>query len=152
MSVRDQILSKVATETREGFKSEPVSIPEWDDLKIVVRQLSIGDRNAYLSRGRKFIETDDGKIKVAPNDDPNAQIYLAVLSAYEEDGVTRLLLDSDVEELAKGGEKTDAALDRIVKVAVKLSNLLASADEVEEAVDEAGKDSSPTETDSLSTS
>lgn len=149
MGIRDQIIKSVEDESQTGFKSETVAVPEWGDVKVTVRELSAGDRRAYWARARRFEEVPGGKFVVLPNDDPLSDIYLVILSTYETDGSGRVFTETDIDELAKGGEKTDAAIERLFTVARRVSSLDKNPDE---AVEDAGKAQSTTPTETSSSS
>lgn len=135
MSIRDQI-------PVDDRKSETVVVPEWNDLKLVIRELDSGSRNKYTLSGMERVDVAGG-YEFVPVNDPKRQALLVVLSAYEEDGQTKAFDDDDVDFLA---ERAASAIDRLSSVALKLSGLNPGE------VDEAGKASEPTETDSSSSS
>ena len=138
MSIKDQI-------PVDDRKSETVTVPEWNDLKIVIRELDSASRNKYTLSGMERVEVAGG-YEFIPVNDPKRQALLVVLSAYEEDGQTRAFEDDDVDFLAA---RAAGVIDRLSKVARALSGLDMPTDEAE---DEAGKDSKPTPTDDSSSS
>lgn len=135
MSIKDQIPA-------DDRKSEVVPVPEWNDLKVVIKELDSGSRNQYMLAGMERVEVAGG-YDFLPVNNPKRQALLVVLSAFEEDGTTRAFADDDVDYLAA---RSAGAIDRLAKVARRLSNLNGDAEE------EAGKASEPTETGSSSSS
>lgn len=131
MSIRDNIPA-------DDRKSETVAVPEWNDTKVVIRELASGDRNAYSMSMLERVDVSGG-YNFVPVDDPKRQARLVVLSAYEEDGATRAFTEDDVDWLA---EKSAGAIDLLSKVARRLSGLDIDAE------DEAGKALDPTTTNS----
>lgn len=126
--IRDQILA-----TPVDLKEEPVVIPEWNDVKLIVRELTSRDRNDFLASMSELQEDADGDYHSVPVKDPLRQARLVILSTFEESG-ERVFQDDDAEWL---GGRGASALDRISKVASKLSGLGGNAAAV-------GKDSEPT--------
>jgi hypothetical protein len=142
MSVRDQILGAAKN---AGFPQETVTVPEWDDAKIVVRGLSVGDKRRLFARTRRFEEAPGGKWVVVPVDDPLSDLYLVYLAAHDENGA-RIFEESDIEELAEGGDGTEAAVTRLADIARNLSGMGAAPEEaVTDEATVAGK-ASPTPT------
>ena len=142
MSLRDQIISATKAETVD-FPHEIVTIPEWGDLDVMVRGLSVGDKRRYMVRARRFEEGPNNKWVVVPKDDPLDDLYLVYLTTFEADGSARVFQESDIEQLAQAGEKTEQAVQRIVEVALRLSDLSQEPPEgaVTDEATAAGKDS-----------
>ncbi|ANZ42495.1 hypothetical protein BBK82_04985 [Lentzea guizhouensis] len=115
---RDEILSAV------DITTEDVDVPEWGG-RVRVRGLTGTDRDrfesAMLNRNGK------GNARHQVNTD-NFRARLVMASVVDEDG-RRMFSERDVRAL---GEKSAAALDRVMTVAMRLSGLTQKdADELE---------------------
>lgn len=126
MGLRDQIFATV-----DDRKSETVAVPEWGDMRLVIRELSVRDRNVYVNDGLERIEVAGG-FALAPKMNPLRAIRLVVLSTFDEDG-NRVFEDGDVERL---GERASAVIDRLFTVAARLSGI----GDDEDSVEDEGKD------------
>lgn len=124
---RDQI------KNADDIASEEVDVPEWGG-RVLVWGLTGEERDMWEEgllvekrvRGRTTRETN---LK-------NVRAKLVVASCRDKKG-NKLFADSDVSWL---GKKSAAALNRVFKVAQKLSGL--TDDEVEELIEELGEDQS----------
>ena len=119
MSARDKIRGAVRADV-DGFRSEVVTIPEWDGEQVLVREASAADKRAWRARSRTFVEVAGG-YEIVPVEDTLGDIFLVTRCTYEVDGSARIFTDDDVELLAKGGESTDAAVARLFEAAMRLS-------------------------------
>lgn len=122
MSLKDQILAA------QDLPSEQVRVPEWD-VTVTVRGLSARERDEYFM-SQAVIRNG----QVVGQDTANATAKLLVKCIRGDDGEP-LFGPEHVELL---GGKSAAALDRLFKVASRLSGL------AEEDAAELGKDSAPT--------
>jgi hypothetical protein len=101
---RDQIL------VAEDSQQEYVEIPEWHG-GVYVRSLTAEERDAYEG---SLVEVRGKKVELRKE---NARAKLVALTVVDAAGA-RLFTEADVERL---GKKNGAALDRIYKVAQRLS-------------------------------
>lgn len=124
-TLRDKVFN-----TPDDFKSETVDVPEWE-TKIVVRELSVADRGA-------LVIDDMGR----ENGDPIAPARVVIACAYDEDGNKVFTEDGDAERL---GARAASVVDRLAAVGRRLSGMDGT---LADKVDEAGKDSSTTESSS----
>lgn len=108
MSLKDQILAA------GDLPTEVVDVPEWD-LKLTVRGLSSGERDKYYI-SRQVIRGGE----VVGNDSTNATAKLLVLCIVDDDG--KLVFGPEHAEVLAA--KSAAALDRLWKVAARLSGIL----------------------------
>jgi len=111
---RDAILSA------NDIKSEPVNVPEWGGT-VLVQALNGGERDAYE---QSLVITGEGGGKTRVNL-KNARAKLVAMSIVDEKK-KKIFSTADIEQLAK---KSSAALERVVKVAQRLSNLSDDAQE-----------------------
>jgi hypothetical protein len=142
MAIRDRVRAI------DDITREVVEIPEWTDgegiVQVEVRSLTLGVRNkiAIQSRDRKTQKTDTTRFYPK-----------LVIAASYEPGTNQKAFEPDDESWLT--EKNAAALDRLAKVALRLSGMAEEptdeddTDAGQEAIDEAGKDSSSTETSEL---
>ena len=126
MSARDKIVTAVRSDV-DGFRSEVVTVPEWADEQVRVREASAADKRAWRARSRKFVEVVGG-YDVVPVDDTLGDIFLVVRCTYELDGSTRVFNDDDLDMLAQGGESTDAAVRRLYEAALRVSGFADDSD------------------------
>ena len=103
---------------------ELVECPEWGD-SVWVQELNGLQRVEF---GAAFMTKDD-----EPPDMSRIHAFLGALSMVDEDG-NRLFSGADVEAL---GKKSGTALDRVTKVAMRLSGL--SDEDMEEMVEDFGE-------------
>ena len=127
MSLAEDILS-----LPDDRKEEKVNVPEWG-VTLVVRELSVKERNAYVNSGLEQQEVANGVIFVSKQD-PLLSTRLVVAATYDENG-NKVFHEGHVASLA---DRSASAVDRLYNVAARLSGLGASADD-------AGKDSTQTE-------
>jgi hypothetical protein len=119
-------LSRDAIRGLSDVKSEEVCIPEWDNAYVMVRGMTGAERDAF---------EQSNIVGKGKNRDVNLRNYrakLVIWSVVDEDG-KRLFTDADAEWL---GDKSAAALSRIVDVASRLSGI--SEQDVEELTGELG--------------
>ena len=119
MSLRDQILGVARA---AEFPQETITVPEWGDVKVTVRGLSVGDKRRLFARARRFEEAPGGKWVIVPVDDPLSDLYLVHLAAYDDAGA-RIFEESDIEALAQAGDETEEAVSRIADIARRLSGM-----------------------------
>lgn len=119
MSIRDQIFAA------EDIRKEIVAIPEWG-VEIEVRSLNGADRARILETGVDSF----GNVSLQ-------RVYpeMVIATAYDPETGERIFEESDKDNLMA---KNALAIDRLAVVATQLSGLS------EDAVDEAGKNSSST--------
>jgi hypothetical protein len=122
MSLKDQILAA------QDLPTEQVLVPEWD-VTVTVRGLSARERDDYFM-SQTVIR--DGQ--VVGQDTTNTTAKLLIRCIRGDDGEP-VFGPEHVELL---GQKSAAALDRLFKVASRLSGL------AEEDKKDLGKDSAPT--------
>jgi hypothetical protein len=120
VSLRDQIFAV------EDIRKEIVEIPEWGGIKIEVRSLTGGDRARILETGVDA----HGNVSLQ-------RVYpeMVIASAFDPESGERIFEEADKDGLMA---KNALAIDRLATVATKLSGLN------DEAVEEAGKNSSST--------
>jgi len=106
---------------------EVVEVPEWDG-SVLVQGLTGAERDAFEST---VVELRGRKTHINME---NARAKLCALAMVDEDG-QRVFRDSDVKEL---GQKSGAALQRVFRVAQRLSGL--SDDDIEELIKNSGGD------------
>lgn len=104
-----KLLTKADIFKVEDIKSERVAVPEWGG-EVIVRGLTGTERDEF----EQSIMGQKGTINLA-----NTRARLVVYSVIDEDG-KRLFEDWDVKAL---GQKSAAALDRVVSVAMRLSGI-----------------------------
>jgi len=110
---RDDILNA------QDLPTEDVSVPEWGGT-VRVRGLTGAERDVFEA---SIVEQRGKKARVNMK---NMRATLVALTLVDEDG-KRLISETDVEAL---GQKSGVALDRVVRVALRLSGL--SPGDVEE--------------------
>lgn len=126
---REQILAK------NDMKRERVSVPEWDGDEVIVSSLTAAAKNAYQA-SLFDIKGSTRKIRME-----NATAKLLVMTLVDENG-NRQFTETDIEKL---GTKSAAALERLVKVANRLSGMDAEENAVILKNSEAAQsDDSPT--------
>lgn len=128
MSAREQILA-----ANDDLKSEVIVVPEWNDVKVIVRELNVAARSAYFRAITDKVETASG-YELVPNYEGLADVHLVIASLYEEDG-TKVFGEEHVDALA---QRAVTPVGRLADVARRLSGL------DQEGPDEAGKASDPT--------
>jgi len=106
------VLSKEAILSAQDLTYEEVEIPEWKG-KVRVKSLSGSERDEYES---SLVENRGKDVKVNMQ---NARSKLVCLCLVDENN-NRLFSNKDIESL---GAKSASALDRIFKVAQRLSGL-----------------------------
>lgn len=122
-TLRSQILDA------KDVGEETVTVPEWGDAVIRVRGLELGERSDLVME----VRGEDGEIDLT--------LYYArllQLTARDPESGERIFEPDDAGLLQK---KNPAAVDRVVKVALRLSGLTKTGD-VEEGIEKAGKASS----------
>lgn len=104
-SIRDRIAGS------SGYKAERVRVPEWDDVELEIRSISVKQRATLL----EYADTGDGTpdmLRFAP--------MLLVCSVYDpETGEAALTVD-DVEMLS---DMPAGVVDRLTTVAMSVSGL-----------------------------
>jgi hypothetical protein len=117
------LLTRDAILSAEDLKSERVEVPEWGG-EVIVRCMTGEERDEFET---SVLNGSGDEIKVDPS---NLRAKLVSLSCIDEDG-KRLFTAKDV---AKLGNKSAGALDRVAQVAQRLSRV-SDAD-----VEDLGKD------------
>lgn len=120
MSLRDRIIATNDTQ------SELVNVPEWG-VDIEIRGMS-GAARAQMTQAAADNEGGVNYVRMMPN--------IVIGCVFDPETGERVFNDDDHEIVM---EKSGSALDNIVKVAMRLSGF------GDKAVDEAGKDSSSTQ-------
>jgi hypothetical protein len=128
MNLRDKILAAA------DIPSEPITIPEWD-VEILVKGMSAGDRIALM---QEAFDQQTQQVNMA-------KVYPDVVVACCHDPKTGEAIFSAADKDAILG-KASAAVEKIAEVGLRLSGIGKEAD------DEAGKDSSSTQSDDSSSS
>lgn len=128
-----KFLSKADILEVSDLETETVEVPEWGG-QVIVRSLSGEERDAWeegllVERKKNGKTTREANLK-------NIRAKLVAISTVDQDG-NRLFTDYDVQAL---GKKSASALQRIFKVAQRLSGL--SDEEVDDLADDLGNDQS----------
>lgn len=95
-------LRALATAPLAPFKHERVTVPEWDNAKLVIRQLTAGDwidYRAAISRARAAAGIEPGEPSELPVNVIPATALVLVRTLFDEDG-KRALSDDDVADVA----------------------------------------------------
>jgi len=111
-SIRDIALNA------KDVRTELVTVPEWDDVKIEVRGFTLGERLAFYDR-----VADDGQVNRE-----NFLPELVIASSFDPDSGQKVFEAADRDMLKT---KSAAALERLTTVATRLSGM--SDDDVTEA-------------------
>ena len=127
-------LTKAQILAAKDIETETVAVPEWGG-EVRVRGLSAAERDGFEEQ---VVKREGKRTRVILKD---VRAKLAALCMVDEDGV-RMFSDAEVGELTR---KSAAALERVFKVAQRLSGI--TDDDVEEL--EKNSESGPAE-DSLS--
>lgn len=136
MLSRDDILNA------DDRKTEVVPVPEWGGA-VTVRSLTGTERDRYEGSMVSYRRNAKGVPEVNAVETDNVRARLASMTIIDADGAN-LFSEKDVLIL---GLKSAAALERVFKVAQRLSNL--SDADVESLVEQLGKDpSAPSGSDS----
>ena len=104
-SIRDRIAAVSA------YKSERVRIPEWDDIEVEIRSISVKQRAALL----EYADTGDGTpdmLRFAP--------MLIVCSTYDPETGEAAFTADDVEMLC---DASAGVVDRLATIAMRVSGL-----------------------------
>ena len=115
---RDEILGA------DDRATEEVEVPEWGGpgSGVTVKALSGSERDQYQAGFYKMGPTDKGGMKIIAVNNANSTARLVALSIVDADG-KRLFTEADVLSL---GDKSAPALERVNKVAMRLSGLEAA--------------------------
>ena len=111
-SIRDIALNA------KDVRTELVTVPEWDDVKIEVRGFTLGERLAFYDR-----VADDGQVNRE-----NFLPELVIASSFDPDSGQKVFEAADRDMLKT---KSAAALERLTTVATRLSGM--SDDDVTDA-------------------
>ncbi|MFZ5816302.1 MAG: hypothetical protein ACOY93_13560 [Bacillota bacterium] len=125
-------LSRDAILNAPDLATEEVEVPEWGG-KVLVRGLTGKDRDAYEASLVETV-TEGGKARAKMNMN-NIRARLVAMTVVDERG-KRLFTSADIEAL---GQKSGAALDRVFRVAQRLSGLKDGDLEVAEKNSEPGQ-------------
>ena len=136
-------LSKRIAEIRDAT-SEIVRVPEWDNVEIEVRSLTLGERNRITVASSKKGQVDTDRFYAA----------IIIATCWDVESGERAFSASDAVMLQG---KSGGALDRLAKTAMRLSGLLddetdaedEDAESLDDLVESAGKGSSSTEASAL---
>lgn len=107
------LLTKEQILAEQDIPIERVSVPEWGGGEVIICGLSAAAKNLYQ---QSLIEIRGKSQKLRME---NATAKLLVLTIVDEQK-TRLFTETDIEKL---GTKSAAALERLVKVANRLSGM-----------------------------
>lgn len=118
-------LRALALDPLRNFRNETLTIPEWGDVKVVVRAMSAGDWLDYRHRGEQLVKAQRAEQGIAEDDNdtevsvPVAPVYALVLARtlLREDG-SRIFDDDDVPKI---GAAFSPVHDRLVDKAFELS-------------------------------
>jgi hypothetical protein len=100
----------------EDRAAEYVAVPEWGGTVRVIA-LTGTERGLYEASLTTFRSNGKGGLEMAPGNVANSKVRLAALSIVGEDD-KRLFAEADILAL---GDKSSAALERVVEVAMRLS-------------------------------
>jgi len=124
-------LHRHATDPLLPFTHEALTVPEWDNARVVLRELTAGDwidyRSAVLRARREAGVSDDDE--AAPVNFIPATALVLCRTLYRPDG-TRVLTDADVPAVAAS---FSAVHGRLVETALRLSGIAAGTDPVRDA-------------------
>lgn len=115
-------LRALATATLAPFKHERVTVPEWDNAALVVRQLTAGDwvdYRASIARSRAAAGLEPGEPSEIPVNVIPATALVLVRTLFDEEG-KRALSDADVPDVAASFSEVHG---RLVDKAFELSGI-----------------------------
>lgn len=122
----------LATATLSPFRHEVVTVPEWEDAKLIVREMTAGDWSDYraeIAKARAAVGIEGGEPSDQPINVIPATALVLVRTLFDEAG-KRVLLDSDAAGVSASFSDVHG---RLVDKAFELSGIKASSDPVEEA-------------------
>lgn len=119
MTNGEELLSKDEIFGMDDIPTEEVVVPEWKGRKVLVCGLTAAAKNAYQA---SLVEIKGNSRKVRMENATAKLVVLTVVNRQRQ----RVFTDSDIERL---GTKSAAALERLAKVANRLSGM----DEAENA-------------------
>jgi len=106
---------------------EEMVVPEWNDMKVRVRQLTGSERGFFEGAVTKVGGVgDDMSVQMDPT---KMRVTLVALTLCDEKG-KRIFTDREIDAL---GTKSSSAIERIYEVSARMSGL--TAESVEEASD-----------------
>ncbi|AIO66279.1 phage tail assembly chaperone family protein [Burkholderia oklahomensis] len=122
-----------------GWRHELMTVPEWNDEKIAVREPTVGDRMFWiepLQDAARVTDEDDEpvarekyeRISAAAHSQASARMFVRVVFVKTSSGWQRLFADEDVGAIATA---YGAVHDRVVVKALELGKL--DVDPVEDA-------------------
>lgn len=135
-----ELLSRAAILGAADIPEELVPVPEWGGSVRVIG-MSAKTRSKYEASFRKEVRGRNGEMEIKQNTAALLTVRerLVAYSVVDKDG-NRLFADEDIAEL---GKKSAAALERIIKVAQRLSGMTdADIEELEKNSDETEEGSS----------
>lgn len=114
MSLRDEILAY------EDRPKAAVFVREWNNKRVLLKMLTAADRDKF---DRETLRRKKKKVDIRPRE------RLIILCA-EDENEQPLFRDSDEEALA---QKSNAALDRLFRIACRHNGLIEEDEEEDEA-------------------
>jgi hypothetical protein len=137
MSKESRNLRALATDPLAPFKHERVSVPEWENAQLVVRELTAGDWVDYrsaIARAREAAGIEPGEPVTVPVNTIQATALVVARTLFYPNG-RRVLTDADAVDV---GAAFSAVHGRLADKAFELSGIVLSApgeDGKQEAVD-----------------
>lgn len=122
----------LATAPLAPFKHERVTVPEWENASLIVRQMTMGDwvdYRAEIAKARESAGIEPGETTERPVNVIHATALVLVRTLFTEDG-KRVLSDRDADDVAASFSDVHG---RLVDKAFELSGISQAADPVVEA-------------------
>ena len=132
MATKQSNIRALATAPLTPFKHERVTVPEWEDAKLVVRQLTAGDWVDYrsaIAQAREAAGIEPGEESDRPINVIKATALVLVRTLFDEAG-KRVLSDRDADDVAASFSDVHG---RLVDKAFELSGISTTADPVADA-------------------
>lgn len=133
MAKANSNIRALATAPLAPFKHERVTVPEWENAQLVVRELVAGDwidYRAALAKARRQAGVEPGEQSDTPVNVIPATALVLVRTLFTPDG-KRALSDKDVDDVAASFSEVHG---RLVDLAFKLSGVSLSKEEDGEEV------------------
>lgn len=132
MATKQSNIRALATDPLVPFKHERVTVAEWDNAELIVRQLTAGDWVDYrvaISAARDAAGVEPGEDSDRPINVIKATALVVVRTLFDTSG-KRVLFDSDADGVAASFSEVHG---RLADKAFELSGIKASADPVADA-------------------